>query len=298
MDNFARALVSMGVRPGMKVAIWATNVPAWFITFWATTKIGAVLVTVNTAYKIHEAEYLLRQSDTHTLILVKGYRDSHYDEIIAELCPEGIDGAMIDLGVSSYQLDTPERGFSYHNDAPLDMRMNQKDTKSAYDVVNTYDKNEADTLESYFLSILEGKIVEAKDMLIERFEWICSQSPASARFMYENGLMAGYVPEEGIRSALKHGTLALGQLGLAEALQILIGCDHTEPAGMELAKEIEALFKKRCAEFKEEYKLNFGVYYTPAENLCYTAMKKFKEKLDRLSLVDYVAFLGFIKTEF
>ena len=114
-----------------------------------------------------------------------------------------------------------------------------------------------------FMELLDEKIYEAKDMLIERFEYICSQNPASAKFMYENGLMAGYVPEEGIRSALKHGTLALGQLGLAETLQILIGCDHTEPAGMELAKEIEALFKKRCAEFKEEYKLNFGVYFTP-----------------------------------
>lgn len=127
-----------------------------------------------------------------------------------------------------------------------------------------------------FMKLLDEKIYEAKDMLIERFEYICSQSPASAKFMYENGLMAGYVPEEGIRSALKHGTLALGQLGLAETLHILIGCDHTEPAGMELAKEIEALFKKRCAEFKEEYKLNFGVYFTPAENLCHTAMKKFQ----------------------
>ena len=67
------------------------------------------------------------------------------------------------------------------------------------------------------------------------------------------------------------------QLGLAETLQILIGCDQTDPKGMELAKRIEALFNKRCAEFKEQYKLNFGVYYTPAENLCYTAMKKFKE---------------------
>ena len=129
-----------------------------------------------------------------------------------------------------------------------------------------------------FLTRLDMKIHEAKDMLIERFEWICSQSPASARFMYENGLMAGYVPEEGIRSALKHGTLALGQLGLAEALQILIGCDHTQPRGMELAKRIEELFKKRCAEFKEEYKLNFGVYFTPAENLCHTALKKFRDK--------------------
>ena len=129
-----------------------------------------------------------------------------------------------------------------------------------------------------FMNLLDAKIYEAKDMLIERFNWICSQNPASARFMYENGLMAGYVPEEGIRSALKHGTLAMGQLGLAEALQILIGCDHTEEKGMELAKRIEALFKKRCAEFKEEYKLNFGVYYTPAENLCHTALKKFKER--------------------
>ena len=128
-----------------------------------------------------------------------------------------------------------------------------------------------------FMSLLDKKIHEAKDQLIERFEYICKQSPDSAKFMYENGLMGGYIPEEGIRSALKHGTLALGQLGLAETLQILIGCDHTEERGMELAKRIEQLFKDRCAEFKQEYKLNFGVYYTPAENLCYTAMKKFKD---------------------
>ena len=140
-----------------------------------------------------------------------------------------------------------------------------------------WDESNYDVVET-FLYLLDKAIHDAKDMLIERFEWICSQNPASARFMYENGLMAGYIPEEGIRSALKHGTLALGQLGLAEALQILIGCDHTEEKGMELAKRIEALFKKRCAEFKEEYKLNFGVYYTPAENLCHTALKKFKEK--------------------
>ena len=88
VDNFARALVSLGVRPGMKVAIWATNVPAWYITFWATTKIGAVLVTVNTAYKIHEAEYLLRQSDTHTLVMIESALDSNYKKIINEICPE------------------------------------------------------------------------------------------------------------------------------------------------------------------------------------------------------------------
>ena len=88
VDHFARALISMGVRAGSKVTIWATNVPAWYITFWATTKIGAVLVTMNTAYKIHEAEYLLRQSDTHTLVMIENALDSDYREIINELCPE------------------------------------------------------------------------------------------------------------------------------------------------------------------------------------------------------------------
>lgn len=129
-----------------------------------------------------------------------------------------------------------------------------------------------------FMKILDQKLNEAKDMLIERFNWICSQDPNSARFMYENHLMAGYIPEEGIRSALKHGTLAIGQIGLAETLQILIGKDHTTKEGMDLAKKIEGLFKQRCAEYKEKYKLNFGVYYTPAENLCYTAMTKFKQQ--------------------
>jgi ribonucleoside-triphosphate reductase len=136
---------------------------------------------------------------------------------------------------------------------------------------------EQDIVDSFF-EILDKKINEAKDMLIERFNWICSQSVDSAKFMYENNVMEGYIPEEGIRSALKHGTLAIGQLGLAETLQILIGTDQTTEKGMKLAKRIEQLFKDRCAEFKEEYKLNFGVYYTPAENLCYTAMKKFKAK--------------------
>ena len=69
--------------------------------------------------------------------------------------------------------------------------------------------NNTDIVEE-FMHILDKKIHEAKDMLLERFEYICSQPPESAKFMYENGLMAGYVPEEGIRSALKHGTLALG----------------------------------------------------------------------------------------
>lgn len=127
-----------------------------------------------------------------------------------------------------------------------------------------------------FFKILDRTIFDARDELIERYNWICSQDPRSATFMYENGTMRGYVPEEGIRSALKHGTLAIGQIGLAETLQILIGCDHTTDEGMELAKRIEELFKRRCNEFKHElhrdddgyeYYLNFGVYMTPKCNI-------------------------------
>lgn len=137
---------------------------------------------------------------------------------------------------------------------------------------------EADRDVEKFMKLLEKKINEAKDMLLERFDWICSQPAKSAKFMYENGTMAGYHPEEGIRSALKHGTLVIGQLGLAETLQLLINTDQTTKKGMELAERIEQLFKDKCAKFKKDLKLNFGVYYTPAENLCYTAMKKFQEK--------------------
>ena len=136
-----------------------------------------------------------------------------------------------------------------------------------------------------FIKLLDKKINEARDMLLERFDWQCSQPAKSAKFMYENGTMYGYKPEEGIRSALKHGTLAIGQLGLAETLQILIGKDHTTKEGMNLAKMIEALFKEKCAKFKKDNKLNFGVYYTPAENLCYTAMKKFKAQYGEIKNV-------------
>ncbi len=88
VDMFARSLISLGVRRGDHVAVWATNIPEWFITFWAAVRIGAVLVTVNTAYKIYEAEYLLKQSDTHTLVISSGYKDSDYGKIINNICPE------------------------------------------------------------------------------------------------------------------------------------------------------------------------------------------------------------------
>lgn len=88
VDRYARAFHSIGIRKGDHVAIWATNCPEWIITLFACGRIGAVLVTVNTAYKIHEAEYLLRQSDSGTLVLMDGYKDSDYLKILSTICPE------------------------------------------------------------------------------------------------------------------------------------------------------------------------------------------------------------------
>ena len=114
-----------------------------------------------------------------------------------------------------------------------------------------------------FFRILDEKLHEGKDMLVERFKLISSQSAKSAKFMYENRTMCGYIEEEGIASAMIHGTVALGELGLAECLQILIGDDHTSVAGMKLAHRIEKLYSDRCNEFKKETGLNIGVYYSP-----------------------------------
>ena len=166
----------------------------------------------------------------------------------------------------------------------------KENLKDSNMTVMNYDSYEEDLIINMFFGLLDTKLFEARDMLKERYEWICHQSAASAQFMYENGTMLGFKPEEGIRSAMKHGTLVIGQLGLAETLQILIGEDHTTEKGMELAKRIEGLYKERCAYFKEKEHLNFGVYYTPAENLCYTAMKKFQQKygtIEKVSDHDY-----------
>ncbi len=132
-----------------------------------------------------------------------------------------------------------------------------------------------------FLKILDKAIDDCVGELVERFNWICAQNPASARFMYENNTFFSYgddFEKEGIRGALKHGTLAVGQLGLAECLQVLLGCDHTTKKGMDFAKKIEQLYLDKCMNYKEKLKLNIGVYFTPAESLCGTAMKKFKTK--------------------
>lgn len=128
-----------------------------------------------------------------------------------------------------------------------------------------------------FIHMLDKKIIEAHYMLLERYKIICSQPESAANFMWKNNTMYGYDGRD-VESALRHGTLAIGQIGLAETLRILTGKDHTDKESMKLAHRIEKLFSDRCAEFKKEYKLNFGVYYTPAENLCKTSLRKFRDR--------------------
>jgi fatty-acyl-CoA synthase len=85
--RFAKGLLSIGIRKGDHVAIWATNVPEWMITLFATAEIGAVLVTVNTNYKKYEMQYLLQQSDSKALVMIDGFKGTDYVKIINELCP-------------------------------------------------------------------------------------------------------------------------------------------------------------------------------------------------------------------
>ncbi|HNX60031.1 MAG TPA: AMP-binding protein, partial [Spirochaetota bacterium] len=88
VNNLAKGLLAIGIKKGDHVGIWATNVPDWLTFLFATAKIGAVLVTVNTAYKTHELEYLMEQSDLTTLCLIDGFRDSDYVNMVYELVPE------------------------------------------------------------------------------------------------------------------------------------------------------------------------------------------------------------------
>lgn len=87
-NRVARGLMSIGIKKGDHVAIWATNIPEWIVTMYATAKIGAVLVTVNTNYKRFELEYLLEQSDSTTIVLIDGFKDSNYVGALQEICPE------------------------------------------------------------------------------------------------------------------------------------------------------------------------------------------------------------------
>jgi fatty-acyl-CoA synthase len=86
-DRVARGLMALGIEKGENLAIWATNVPEWVILDWATAKIGAVLVTVNTLYKTKELEYILNQSDATTLFLIRSFRDTDYVETLYEAAP-------------------------------------------------------------------------------------------------------------------------------------------------------------------------------------------------------------------
>ena len=133
-----------------------------------------------------------------------------------------------------------------------------------------------------FMQLLEITIQEAAESLIERYEIIKSQPPSAAPFQYGNHTMAGYIEGEGIDTALRHGTFAIGQLGVAETLQLLIGTDQTTPEGLELAKRIEQLYKDKINALRAKYKMNFGVYASPSESLCYTALKKFQAKYGKI----------------
>lgn len=87
-NQVAKGLMALGIKPGEHIAIWATNVPEWVTTQFASAKMGAVLVTVNTSYRVHELEYLLRQSDSTTLLLIDSFRGTSYTDMLYEICPE------------------------------------------------------------------------------------------------------------------------------------------------------------------------------------------------------------------
>ena len=88
VDHLAKAMLQIGIKQGDKVGIFANNVPDWLTYFFATAKIGGVLVTINTNYKTHELEYLVKNSDLNTLCIVNGWRDSDYVQMVYEMIPE------------------------------------------------------------------------------------------------------------------------------------------------------------------------------------------------------------------
>lgn len=96
-DMVAKAFMALGINKGDKVAIWATNIPEWLLTLFGAAKCGAILVTVNTNYKVFELEYLLTQSDTKLLVMMGGFKDSNYVDIVNTLLPtlkNSVDGAI------------------------------------------------------------------------------------------------------------------------------------------------------------------------------------------------------------
>ena len=108
--TIAKAFLALGIKKGDHVAIWATNYPQWFLTLFACAKIGAVLVTVNTGYKIHEAEYLLKQSDTKMLVMCDGFKDTSYVDIMYRLC-KGLESGDRDINSKNLPLEQLYRSY-------------------------------------------------------------------------------------------------------------------------------------------------------------------------------------------
>lgn len=87
-ETIARGFMALGLKKGSHISIWGTNVPAWLLTFFGSAKMGGILVTVNTSYKVFELDYQLKQSDSEAIVLIDGYKGTSYIDIINELCPE------------------------------------------------------------------------------------------------------------------------------------------------------------------------------------------------------------------
>lgn len=149
-DLIARGMMSLGVKKGDHVAIWATNTPEWIQTLFAAAKIGAVLVTVNTNFKIFELEYLLRQSDTKLLVMIGGFKNNDYVATVNELLPElkttsgEIESEHLPFlkRVVFAGKETPEGMLNFEDlkilggDFPVEIYEENKKTLNTYDVVN------------------------------------------------------------------------------------------------------------------------------------------------------------------
>lgn len=149
-DLIARGMMSLGVKKGDHVAIWATNTPEWILTLFAAAKIGAVLVTVNTNFKIFELEYLLRQSDTKLLVMIGGFKNNDYVATVNELLPElkttsgEIESEHLPFlkRVVFAGKETPEGMLNFEDlkilggDFPIEIYEENKKTLNTHDIVN------------------------------------------------------------------------------------------------------------------------------------------------------------------
>lgn len=151
VDIIAKGFIAMGVEKGDHVAMWATNIPEWILTLFACAKIGAILVTVNTNYKVFELEYLLRQSDTKVLVMSRGTKHSDYVQIINDLCPSLKDSKPNSLNFDSLPFlksiiladNEPEAGMMLFNELfdkaneVSDAKLNRiKAEQDCHDVIN------------------------------------------------------------------------------------------------------------------------------------------------------------------